>query len=72
MNIQRGDRVRLALNLAERLMKEQDANGGRKTNWLVRCGVVIRVSKPADNAAVKWDDRITIDSWPTRALEMAP
>jgi hypothetical protein len=24
---------------------------------------------PADSASVKWDDRITIDFWPTRALK---
>jgi len=67
MNVQRGDRVRLAPNLAERLMHGQ----GRKANWLARRGVVIRVSKPADNVVVKWDDRSTIDSWPTRALKKA-
>ena len=63
MNVQRGDRVRLAPNLAIRLMRGQ----GRKPNWLVRRGVVIRVSAPADNVTVKWDDRASIDSWPTRA-----
>jgi hypothetical protein len=72
MKVQRGDRVRLDTNLAERLMKDQDANGGPKANWLVRRGVVIRVSKPANNVVVKWDDRVTMDTWPTRALKKAP
>jgi hypothetical protein len=69
MNLQRGDRVRLAPNIAESLMKEHA--GGRKVNWLGRRGVVIRVSAPADNAMVKWDDRVSIDAWPTRALKKA-
>ena len=64
MNVQRGDRVRLAPNLAKRLMRGQ----GRKANWLARRGVVIRVSKPAGNVVVKWDDRVSMDTWPTRAL----
>jgi hypothetical protein len=68
MNVQRGDRVRLAPNIARSLMKEH-ARRGRKVNWLVRRGVVIRVSAPADNVIVKWDDRASIDSWPTRALK---
>jgi hypothetical protein len=70
MNLQRGDRVRLAPNIAESMMKEH-AKGGRKVNWLARRGVVIRVSGPADNVIVKWDDRVSTDSWPTRALKNA-
>lgn len=41
----------------------------QRVDWLARCGVVIRVSAPADSAAVKWDDRITTDFWPARALK---
>jgi len=48
MDVQRGDRVRLAPKIARSLMKEH-ARRGRKVNWLVRRGVVIRVSAPADN-----------------------
>ena len=69
MNVQRGDRVRLAPNIAVRLMKEHDK--GHKVNWLTRRGRVIRVSAPTDSATVKWDDRITTDFWPTRALQKA-
>ena len=70
MNVQRGDRVRLAPNIAMRLMKERP-NKRHNVNWLVRRGVVIRVSAPADSAIVKWDDRVSIDWWPTRALKKA-
>jgi hypothetical protein len=27
------------------------------------------VSAPTDTATIKWDDRVTIDAWPMRALE---
>jgi hypothetical protein len=70
MNVQRGDRVRLAPNLVEGLMKEH-AKGGRKVNWLARRGVVIRVFAPTGSATVKWDDRVTLDLWPARALKKA-
>ena len=65
-----GDRVRLNLNIAEDLMRSM--RGKRhKVDWLARRGVVIRVSAPADRVAVKWDDRNTMDFWPTRALKKA-
>jgi hypothetical protein len=70
MNVQRGDRVRLAPNLADGLMKDH-AKGGRKVDWLARRGVVIRVCAPADSVTVKWDDRVTLDLWPARALKKA-
>jgi hypothetical protein len=66
-----GDRVRLNLRFAEDLMRSRR---GKRHNvdWLTRRGVVIRVSAPADRVAVKWDDRDTMDYWPTRALKKAP
>jgi hypothetical protein len=63
-----GDRVRLNLNVAEDLMRSKRSNRHR-VDWLARCGVIIRVSAPADRVAVKWDDRDTMDFWPTRALK---
>jgi hypothetical protein len=63
-----GDRVRLNRNIAEDLMRKDKRH---RVDWLKRRGVVIRVSAPADTVTVKWDDRNTIDFWPTRALKRA-
>jgi hypothetical protein len=63
-----GDRVRLNLNVAEGLMRSMRSKR-HSVDWLARRGVIIRVSAPADSVAVKWDDRNTIDFWPTRALK---
>jgi hypothetical protein len=63
-----GDRIRLNRNVAEDLMRSKR----HRVDWLARRGVIIRVSTPADSVAVKWDDRNTMDFWPTRALKKAP
>jgi hypothetical protein len=63
-----GDRVRLNRNIAEDLMRKDKR---QRVDWLKRRGVVIRVSAPSDSATIKWDDRITTDFWPTRALKKA-
>jgi hypothetical protein len=63
-----GDRVRLNRNIAEDLMRNDKRH---RVDWLKRRGVVIRASAPADSVTVKWDDRNTIDFWPTRALKRA-
>lgn len=68
MKIRRGDRVRLVVNIAERMMEKKHKP---TVNWLTRRGIVIRVSVASDSAKVKWDDRASINSWPTRALEKA-
>jgi hypothetical protein len=43
-----------------------------RVNWLRRRGMVLHVSAPADSVTVKWDDRISMDWWPTRALKRTP
>jgi hypothetical protein len=63
-----GDRVRLNRNVAEDLMRSMRSNR-HNVDWPARRGIVIRVSAPADRVAVKWDDRKTMDFWPTRALK---
>jgi hypothetical protein len=68
--VRRGDRVKLAPNIAESLMKGYP-HDKRSVNWLTRRGLVVRVSAPTDTVTIKWDDRATIDFWPARALEMA-
>jgi hypothetical protein len=66
-----GDRVRLNRNVAESLMRSMRSNR-HSVDWLARRGIIIRVSEPADRVTVKWDDRNTIDFWPTRALKKTP
>ena len=66
MKVRRGDRVRLVAGLAEQMMKSHKR---WKVNWLMRRGIVVRVSVPTDTATFKWDDRASIDAWPMRALE---
>jgi hypothetical protein len=65
-----GDRVRLNLKVAENLMRSMRSKR-YSVDWLTRRGVIIRVSARADQVAVKWDDRSTMDFWPTRALKKA-
>ncbi len=67
MKVRRGDRVKLVAGLAEQMMKAPKDK--RRINWLVRRGVVVRVSSPTDTATIKWDDRTSTDAWPMRALE---
>jgi hypothetical protein len=66
-----GNRVRLNRKIAEGLMRSMRSKR-HSVDWPARRGVIIRVSPPADRVAVKWDDRNTIDFWPTRALKLAP
>jgi hypothetical protein len=68
MKVRRGDRVRLVASLAERMMKSPK-DKRFKVDWVARRGIVVRVSAPTDTATIKWDDRVTIDAWPMRALE---
>ena len=60
-----GDRVKMT----EALAKTFKANSKCRTDWLTRRGRVVHVSKPTNTIVVKWDDRRTLDHWPTRALE---
>jgi hypothetical protein len=41
----------------------------KRTNWIKRQGTVVRVARVADQVSVLWDDRASVDQWPTRALE---
>jgi hypothetical protein len=68
MKVQRGDRVRLVAGVAEQMMKPRK-DRRLTVDWLVRRGVVIRVSSPTDTAIIKWDDRASTDHWPMRAVE---
>jgi hypothetical protein len=61
-SFERGGRVKLARKAAKPLITKQ-----RKTNWIARRGTVIRVSPVSDNITIQWDDRATVDLWPTRA-----
>jgi hypothetical protein len=60
-----GDRVRLRENVAKTLMRRR-ASGGRGLDWSKRTGAVASVGSTYVN--VKWDDRRSLDQWPSVAL----
>lgn len=65
---ERDDRVRLQKAMAVRFAYK--AHGlAKRTNWIKRQGTVVRVARVADHVSVLWDDRASVDQWPTRALE---
>lgn len=67
--MQSGDRVRLARVLAMKMQgRAQDKR--HRVDWRTRRGTILSVSVVADSVAIKWDDRVTIDHWPQRALEV--
>lgn len=66
-SIERGDRVRLVHRVAKQIMDAYKKP--HKTNWYTRRGTVTSISRVTDTLTVQWDDRTTVDHWPTRALE---
>jgi|tagenome__1003787_1003787.scaffolds.fasta_scaffold17339131_2 hypothetical protein len=70
IEIERGDRVKLAHHVAKQIMDAY--RRPHKTNWYTRRGTVTSISKVTDNLTVQWDDRTTVDHWPIRALERIP
>jgi ribosomal protein L28 len=66
----RDDRVRLQKGIAAVLTKKAfKANNHKRVDWRTREGTIVRVSITADSIGVLWDDRASIDQWPTAALE---
>lgn len=37
--------------------------------WLTREGTICRKHRYSGDYAVKWDDRVSIEAWPAKALE---
>jgi hypothetical protein len=43
-----------------------------KALWHKRRGTVVAYAITMDDVSVKWDDRVTPDHWPAKALELIP
>lgn len=61
-----GDRVKLTDATIKYLSSN---NHSRSRRWPERRGTVVRVSAVTDNVTVQWDDRVSVDQWPKRAVE---
>jgi hypothetical protein len=65
--LQVGDRVRLKRDIAKYANLYPKRH--KHVNWMDRTGCVVRVGLFNGTTFVKWDDRQSVDSWPTTALE---
>lgn len=65
MAFKKGDRVRLTAIVANDLMRRQKYV---RTNWSTRTGTVHITGRYG--VMVQWDDRVSLDQWPDKALEL--
>ena len=64
-HLHKGDRVRLTPKAARAFLVQKGPN---YVDWKTRIGTVVTIND--HDAAVKWDDRSSLDRWPLGALEI--
>jgi hypothetical protein len=67
--IAKGDRIKMTAATLH-MLENNPYSARRSVKWKQRRGTVVRVSRPTQCVCIKWDDRVTLDFWPLKAVEL--